>query len=174
MKQLILFMACALMLWLPGTVQAQDRTFYFGLKGGWMFPDVSALDEAFNGGLLAGGFIYEDPATGSIAIEGEVTTSFSDGDVSFLGMRGEWDLDTIALYGVFRSPGQIYFKGKIGILYEDASVTISGTGASGDDTGLSAGIGAGWMVWDRGSLELEYTIIEEDVDFLSLSYNFYF
>jgi outer membrane immunogenic protein len=135
-----------------------------------MMPDVSGLDDALNVGILFGGYIMEETSFGSIAIEGEITTSISDGDVSINGERGDWDIDVIAIYAAYRSQRTIYFKGKIGLLYEDAKVKTPSRSASNDDIGLSLGIGGGWRIMDRSSLELEYTFIEDDINFFSLAF----
>ena len=82
---------------------------------------------------------------------------------------------TLALYGVFRTPGEFYFKGKAGVLYEDVEVDIPTLfSESEDDTGFSAGIGGGWRLNDSGSLEVEFTLIESDLNYLSLGYNIHF
>ncbi len=107
-------------------------------------------------------------------IEGEYTDTVSEGDATFGGIHGEWEIETYAIYGVFRTRGTLFFKGKIGYLHEDVSSTVGGFGATGSDSGLSLGIGAGLRIGHHGSIELEYTIIEEDVDYLSVGLNYYF
>jgi len=42
------------------------------------------------------------------------------------------------------------------------------------DSGLSLGIGVGYQFNNKISTELEYTIIEEDIDFISLGVNYSF
>jgi outer membrane immunogenic protein len=86
----------------------------------------------------------------------------------------EIDTDTVALYGVYRTAGDLYFKAKLGILSEDASVkSIYGGSSSGRDTGLSAGLGGGYH-FSYFSIEGEYTPIEEGVDFIGVGLNYYF
>jgi hypothetical protein len=176
MRKLSGWIWCLLLIFLAGNAQAQEqeRTIYLGIKGGLMMPDISSLDNAFNFGLQFGGYVHQDPKIGSFAIEGEATITLSDGDVSLGAIDGDWDVDVVAAYGVYRSPGEVYFKGKLGLAYEDVTVDYSGLGsASDDDFNISLGFGVGWNIPEQGSLELEYTIIEEDIDFLSLTYNFY-
>jgi len=155
-------------------VQAAQPKTYAGVKIGQMMIDAGGYDDATNVGLVFGATLNEVQA-GSLSIEGELTFSLVEGDVSFFGFDGDWDVLTLAGYGVYRSNGQLYFKGKAGLLYEDVSVNVSGLpGVSGDDIGLSFGIGGGYKLNEKMNLELEYTIIESDLDFLSVGLNMIF
>lgn len=154
-------------------VHAADSAFYAGVKVGQMLPDVQGLDNATNAGILIG---YNFPKTdyGTFAVEGEYTTTISKGDAKALGLTGDWEVDTTSLYGVYRSAGDLYFKGKVGYLNEDIKVSIAGFSGAGTDSGGSLGIGGGWRFGDAGSIEAEYTIIEQDIDSLSLGVNMHF
>ena len=145
---------------------AQDRAgqFYFGPKAGAMVADVSGMDAAFNGGVTAG---Y---ALAGAAVEAEITTSLINGDTSLSGV--EWDITTMALYGAFRTYGNIYAKIRAGILREDITPDDGNFSASGDDTGLSYSLGAGYRLPNQDRMEIEYTVVEQDVSFISLGYLF--
>ena len=171
-KQLCVATALVI-LFLVASPLAAANQFYVGFKGGLMKPDAGGYDDAVNGAVLLG-FEFLDLDVGSIAIEGEYTDTVSEGDATFGGIHGEWEIETYAIYGVFRTRGTLFFKGKIGYLHEDVSSTVGGFGATGSDSGLSLGIGAGLRIGNHGSIELEYTIIEEDVDYLSVGLNYYF
>ncbi len=155
---------------------------YFGIKGGFMSLDGVGADDAINIGGVVGMKIQDlSPSsglTGSISVEGELTLTVVEGDIGFFGFNGEWDVMTLAGYGVYRSaaPSNVYFKGKAGLVYEDVSIDIpTGFGTvngSGTDIGLSLGVGVGFKVGQRNSIEVEYTLIESDIDFLSVGYNF--
>ena len=67
-----------------------------------------------------------------------------------------------------------YLKGKAGILSEDISISGGFVSGGGSDTGLSLGIGAGYRLSDKFDIEFEYTIVEEDIDFISLGLNYSF
>lgn len=152
--------------------QAAEPKPYMGAKIGQMMPDGGGFDDATNIGVVLGMTLNQVQA-GSISLEGELTFSVADGDIDLFGASGDWDIMTLAGYGVFRSNGPLYFKGKAGLLYEDVSVDAPGLlgGYSDDDIGLSIGVGGGYKLSDKASLELEYTIIESDVDFLSIGMN---
>lgn len=144
-----------------------EASLYIGLKAGVMASDISALDDATNGGLLVG---Y---SFGPFALEAEYTGPISEGDIQGFS-SGEWDVDTLALYAVVRTPGPIYFKGKLGVLNEDAKVSLSSISGPGSDTGASIGAGLGVSIPLIGNIEAEYTIIEEDFNFISIGFNYNF
>ena len=170
MKSIRLLVVVVFLALLGANVQAADSSVYVGAKFGQMMVDESGFDDATNIGILVG---YD--LVPNISLEGELTTSVSDADVDFFGISGDWNVMTLALYGVFRTPGEFYFKGKAGVLYEDVEVDIPTLfSESEDDTGFSAGIGGGWRLNDSGSLEVEFTLIESDLNYLSLGYNIHF
>lgn len=147
-------------------VLAENTNLYVGLKAGKMSADASGFDDATNVGVVLG---YK--LNNTFALEGEITDSSSDGSFS---PSGKWSVDTTALYAVGRWGDQAYLKAKAGILNEDVSVSVPGSSLSGDDTGLSLGIGVGYHLNDRVNIEAEYTIIEEDLDFFSVGLNYAF
>jgi len=143
---------------------------YLGGKLGLMDPDVSHASEATNLGVLLG---YDFPTPGILvpAVEVELTTTVSDGD---LGHWGHWDIDTQAAYGVLKIGDALYAKIKGGLRHEEVSVSRHGASFDGDDTGLSIGFGGGWRIAPNLSLEAEFTRIEQDVDYWSLGANYHF
>ena len=157
---------------LSGPVLAAGNPFYVGVKGGTMMVDLSEYDDASSLGVLLGYRITDD-SSGSVAVEAEFTNS-SSSDITVLGKTGNWDINTFAGYLTYRTPGNLYLKGKIGFLNEDINVNIVGANISGSDSGLSIGVGGGWKLGTNAALELEYTVIEQDINFLSLGVNFSF
>lgn len=157
---------------LSGQAMAVENPWYVGLKAGTMSVDVSAYEDATSLGLLLGYKLSSD-SNGSLAVEGELTNSSSE-NITVLGVTGKWDIDTLAVYLAYRTGGDLYLKGKVGYLDEDVNVNIAGASISGSDSGASYGIGAGWKFGKSNAVELEYTIIETDVDFISLGVNFGF
>ena len=85
------------------------------------------------------------------------------------------DMDNTALYYAFRSEGDAYLKVKAGILKEELSASsCGGCDVEDDDTGFSAGIGGGLNLGSMAQIEVEYTIIEADIDYLSAGLNIRF
>lgn len=149
---------------LPSHAQSYSP-WYLGLKVGWMDADAANFDEATNLGLYGGYQLHED-VNGRFAIEGEYTRSISDGDIP----GGGWDIETLALYGAYRTAGPWFLKLKAGYLDEDIGVSAGGSSIAGSDSGFSFGAGGGVRLGNKASFELEYTVIEEDVDFFSIGY----
>jgi len=137
--------------------QSQSHTF-FGVKGGLMKPDGGNTDSAGNIGVVMG-----QPVARYFSWEAELTASLFDGEV---GTNSNWDINTLAGYAVFRSEGKIGFKGKAGLAYWDTG--------SDDDFSLSFGIGAGFKMGKSGMLDVEYTQIDNSVDYISVGYLFNF
>ena len=142
------------------TSSAQSYTF-FGIKGGFMKPDGENNDSALNIGVLIG-----QPISRYFSWEAELNTTLADGEV---GNNNDWDITNIAGYAVFRSEGNIGFKAKAGLTYWDADVP----GDDGDMS-LSMGIGAGFKLGQSGILDVEYTQIDDFVDYISVGYLFSF
>lgn len=131
---------------------------FYGIKGGLMDPDGSSTDPAGNIGAVIG-----QPIARYFSWEAEITGTIIDGTV---GNNTDWDVNTLAGYAVFRTEGKIGFKGKAGVAYWDTG--------SNDDLSLSLGIGAGFRMGQSGMLDVEFTQIDNDLDFISIGYIFNF
>ena len=134
---------------------------YFGAKTGPMFVDASGADDPINTAFMIG---YEQGfVVGDIGIEGEISRTTEDGEVG----GQELDVDTEALYLTLRTAGPIYVKARAGYLQEEVSVGKNST----DDSGTSYGIGVGFGL-GLAQIEVEFTQVEEDIDFLSVGIKF--
>lgn len=130
----------------------------FGAKAGPMQLDVPDADDPTNAGVAIG---YEfGVALGDLGFEGEFTTTVKDGKIGGMNLN----IDTVGAYATYRSPGFIYFKGRVGYVGWDAAQTL---GNSADDTSASYGLGLGFSL-KVIKFELEYTQIDDDIDFISL------
>lgn len=124
-----------------------------------MMIDLGGFDDPVNAGAVFG-----TNRGAGWGFEGEVTTTLSDGE--FFGL--DVSVTTVAGYGAYRSEGDTYFKGKLGVAHEEVEIGS----VSDDDNGASYGLGVGWRQFNGSMIELEYTIVEDDVNFLSLGFNF--
>lgn len=116
------------------------------------------VDDATAAGLLLGYRFAE-----SVAIE----LATGGGEHDFTAFPGcSMEVSTVAVYGAFRTAGNVYFKGKLGMLNEELTSTGLCGGVTGDDTGMSYGLGGG-VNFGKAAFELEYTQIEADVGRLS-------
>ena len=82
---------------------------------------------------------------------------------------------SLSAYGVFRTTGRVYFKGRVGLaasLMDVTDVQCSGSlcinNLNDDDLGLALGAGAGVMITKALKLELEYKLINSDIDIYGL------
>ncbi|UTA49037.1 outer membrane beta-barrel protein [Simiduia sp. 21SJ11W-1] len=132
----------------PATVKGG---FYLGVKGIYTDLAPEATDNAGGVGLL----VAEHYANGfGVELEG----TRSEADVNLLDLNEDYTLDTLGLYGVYRSPGALYFKVRGGLLWKQLSVGGDRT----DKTAFGGGVGGGY---DFGKLliEAEYTYVDKDI-----------
>ena len=108
-----------------------------------------------------------------LALEAEFTNSVNSGTIQGLP-NVNLDIQTVSLYGVFRSPGKVYFKGKIGVISETVTMSDGIITVEADESGTSLGAGVGFKVGSNNNIEIEYTIVDQEVNFLSLGFNFGF
>ena len=150
-----------ILLALLGLVMASPASangWIFGANTGTMVIDVSGVSNPTNVGFMAG---YEiGIGIGDLAFEAEMTNSVSSGSAG----SSDVDIDTRALYVALRTAGPVYFKGRMGTLQEE--ISISGF-PSETDNGSSIGVGVGFSL-GLVQLELDYTVIEQDVNYLSV------
>lgn len=168
MNRVVLF---AVLLLFSQSSIAADSSLYFGIKYGPMDPDWAGISSGNSVGIDAGymlGDLFGVGEYATFAIEAEYTTVVSKGNAYVPG--GEWDINTLALYFVVRSQGEIYGKLKGGFIREDASVNLPGFADSATETDQSGGIGIGWRLDQIGLVELELTGIEKDINYLSIGY----
>ena len=142
----------------PASRSSQQPHTFFGIKGGFMKPDGKDNDSAFNIGAVVG-----QPVSRYFSWEAELNTTLADGEV---GTNTNWDITNIAGYAVYRSPGNIGFKAKAGLGYWDTD--------NDSGTSLSMGIGAGIKLGQGGMLDVEYTQVDDFVDYISVAYLFNF
>jgi opacity protein-like surface antigen len=125
-----------------------------------------------------------------------------------IGLGFDATIETTAIYGVYRSVGDLYLKAKAGYLREKSTLTIRANSYSltayvpngdpfrfsskrGDkdfdaldfdvsekatesESGFSGGLGVGYKFTKNLFSELEYTMLNDDLDFYSLSINYQF
>ena len=70
-------------------------------------------------------------------------------------------INSIAGYAVYRSPGDIHVKAKLGVSLWDDDID--------NDINLTAGIGLGFKM-GRGILDVEYTQINPRTDYITVGY----
>ncbi len=90
------------------------------------------------------------------------------GGTEFSGNAGsiDADVDSTSIYAAYRSSGPLYFVGRIGVT--SVKVSIDGFGSE-SDSGLSYGLGGGYRLMPNLTLEADYTMVDQDTDWLMLS-----
>ena len=169
MKKIAL--SAAILMGACGSVYAQDPGVYIGVKGGSFRVDVT---EADTNNPTAKGFVlgYNLGKGPAIEFERNKSDSFNISQYGYYGADG--DITTTALYFAYRSEGSVFFKVRGGILKEDVKLDGYYNNADESDTGLTVGAGFGFNLGDVAQIEAEYTIIEQDVGYLSLGLNLRF
>lgn len=160
MKSVLLVLPLTLALAAP----AMAGEVIFGAKTGPMMIDQAGIDDPVNTGLMVG--YQQSVVLGELGIEGEFTTTTSDGKISASGDKVS--VDTKAIYVALRTAGPFYFKVKGGYLQAD----IDGS-TSESDSGTSYGAGLGFGIGIL-QLELEYTqtALDTNLAFVSLGIQF--
>lgn len=125
-----------------------------------------------------------------------------------VSLGADVNVETTAIYGVYRSSGDLYVKAKAGYLREKSTLTMRANSydltayvSDGDpfrfsakrgdnnfdaldlglsekisesESGFSGGVGVGYKFTASLFSELEYTMLNDDLDFYSLSINYAF
>ena len=153
MRKIITAFAMATALFSAGAMAQGTQGLMFGGKGGFMKPHGSSNDAGVNVGAVLG-----KPIQGSLSWEAELMLGIIDGEV---GNNRDWSVDSVSGYAVYRSPGDVHVKAKLGVSMWDDD--------NDDDINLTAGIGLGFKM-GRGILDVEYTQINPSTDYITVGY----
>ena len=84
-------------------------------------------------------------------------------------------VQSLGVYGVFKTTGKAYFKGRAGIASNLIDITdISCTSSFcvnsiyDEDAGLAFSAGGGFLITEAMKLEVEYKLINSDIDIFGL------
>ncbi len=139
-------------------ISARDDTGY-GLYGGYKLNSSFAIE-----------FEYNDIETDTEEVNYFDKESCPSGCI----IRGDIEVNTYALYGVYRTAGKIYFKGRAGYLYEESELTFSGNSYDKKhDNGVAASIGGG-IGFGSVKIEAEYNYLDSSTNFFSLGAHYEF
>ena len=139
---------------LSSAAMAQNTTgLWFGGIAGFAKPDGSHNDS----GVTVGGRLGKQ-IQGNFSWEADLNLQITDGEI---GSHHDWSINSVAGYGVYRTDGDMHLKAKLGVVYWDDDLDHG--------TSLSAGIGLGFRM-GRGILDVEYTQINDYVDYVTVSY----
>jgi hypothetical protein len=158
--------------------EAADGQWLAGVKLGAAAPDIDGYDDTFLGTIVLG-YQFARPAgdRGRSSIEFEISTS-EDADISPSGLgilgTGEYDMHTFGVFFNYRSPGTVYFKGKLGLLDSNIDSRFdSGEKIKSNDASFALGLGFGVRLGGRTTLETEWVSSsgDNDINYYNLGLN---
>ncbi|MEE9447986.1 MAG: outer membrane beta-barrel protein [Arenicellales bacterium] len=122
--------------------EVADGQWLAGLKLGAAEPSTPGYSTAQTTTLVVG-YQFSRPVgdSGSSSIELEFTTS-NDADIEG-GVGGDWDMHSTGLYFNYRTPGTVYFKGKLGILDSNVHTRFPTRDFQSHDANMAFGLGLG-------------------------------
>lgn len=135
----------------------------YGVKAGTMqigFDDVEVSSDPSSIGVSIG---YDFAGT-NFGVEAEVTRSLSPGEV--IGV--DLEVESQGIYLTYTTSGKFYFSGRLGFM--DAGLVAEGL--SEDEGGETYGIAAGYRLGERLRVEVDYTSIDDDINFISIGLKF--
>ncbi|MGH8631333.1 MAG: outer membrane beta-barrel protein [Burkholderiales bacterium] len=125
----------------------------FGGKAGFFKPDGPGSDNGFSVGAVLGKRVQ-----GNVSWEAELNLAIMDGEA---GGNADYEINSVAGYAVYRTEGNTHLKAKMGVGYWDDDFD--------KDFSLTMGIGLGFRM-GRGILDVEYTQINDFVDYITVGY----
>ncbi len=159
---------------------AEEQNFYAGIRAATVSVDEKEIDELKNSDVdiknaSKGSLIIGYVVNPTVSFEAEIGTSSHEisGGV-FDAINVDLDIGTFGLYGVYRSEGQYYFKGRGGLISRSTEFSPDTLNAGKDSAGLLAiGLGGG-MRFNQVLLEAEWTSIESGIGAFGFNaiYNF--
>jgi hypothetical protein len=151
-----------------------------GSYAGLSFGQVT-IDDTETGNI---GIVLGDIADNGFGFEFFYNFTVVDDDESVSGVDVEAETDIVSLFAVYKTPGDVYVKAKVGYALVSLKFDVDDEGSVSDtEKDFSAGIAAGMLIGD-GALELSYYRFPEfkkyegididdgdgEVDMINLSY----
>lgn len=145
---------------------------YLGVKYGRITysDDVPDYDDGSDTRNL--GFMFGKRFNDNVGMELEYTQTVTADDTDV----GDIHTDTLGLYVVGKIGGKVYAKGRLGYTRLTQERNFSGESFDNNSYGIAYGLGVGFNVYDKGSIEIEYTVLPktDDRDFLAVPQPFEF
>jgi hypothetical protein len=160
LKTLFLYILLSFFSTLTWSNSHADNDFYVSLKSGY-------FSSTFIDGSSPVGLQFEYKLNRYFAME----VDYLRGDLDYRGIN--FSAETIAGYASFRTTNTTYFLLKLGVLQLNHSLKIP---SSQDQNAIdvSYGVGAGVVINSLVSIESEYTILNDDLDYIGIALRFGF
>jgi hypothetical protein len=154
--------------------QTADGRWIVGLKTGKVRNSEPGISDATARTLVAG-YEFARPITygGTASLELEFGSSTDSGRVrpdSLFDTTGRWDVRHTGVFLGWRTPGTVYFKGKLGIVDSTVRYKLPGGTVKEQDTSVGFGAGLGVHIGRNGMIEAEFlgTTGSNDIEFLTI------
>lgn len=151
---------------------ASANTEYLVARGGAMFINAQSTKP-----LVASGVYYGYSLDENVSLEAEANVGIAGGAYNDgTGNYGNFNIWTIAAYAAYRHPftSTFYGKGKFGLLFENITNHTRSEKLVRQDYGFSGGMGLGFHVQQKLTLELEFTLLEQDIYYSGLGVHYKF
>jgi hypothetical protein len=153
MKKLLIALGTLAALFSTSAMAQSSEPLMFGGKAGFFKPDGDNSDAGMNVAGVLGRRIQ-----GNVSWEADLSLALTDGEVPG---NNDYKINSIAGYAVYRTEGNTHLKAKLGVAYWDDD--------NDEDLSLTAGIGLGFRM-GRGILDVEYTQLNDNVDYITVGY----
>ena len=154
MKKVLFTLFCSFLF--IANANAKGSPFYMAIKAGIVDAGNGMSDNAVNAGFDIG---YRNNRY--ISTEVEYTTTFISGDTP---SGNNWEMDAFSVFASFRSNTKVKLKAKVGLSSID-----------NNDSGLDLSMGIGVSYWAAGGLmDIEYTKLDDGLNFYSIGVNYFF
>jgi len=166
-------------LYSPNRAEVFFGDVYLGVKYGRLTYAESVPDYDDGADIRNLGFSFGRKFNDNVAMEFSYDYTVTDDSSS----AGDVSTDVLGFFVVGKTTGDVYFKGRLGYTRLTQERDTSGESIDAHSYGIAVGGAIGFTVYDRGSLEIEYTILPTtdntrfigadekiEADFLSVNY----
>ena len=155
----------------PLSIASDFPPFYLGVNVGEtrIVKDVNGSYDVANTLTLTTGLIFLESASFQSSVEASYTRTVQKENVTLAGSANEYKEETLGLFVAARTKSDFYAKAKLGLV--DNRITTN-TVITYDAVKISAGIGFGIKHDSGGVTEIEYVVIDDDINMLSVGYLF--
>ena len=152
---------------------------YLGVKYGRLTYAEDVPDFSDGSDIRNMGFSFGKKFNDIVAMEFSYDFTVTEDDTS----AGDISTDVLGIFVVAKTPGKVYAKGRLGYTRMTQERNTSGQSFDHNTYGMALGGAVGFTIYDRGSLEFEYTIlpttdnstfvgapVDVESDFVSVNY----
>jgi len=114
------------------------------------------------------GFVFGGEINDILALEFDYSQTVSADKEESMGSTARASVDSIGLFLVAKSRGDVYVRGRVGYTRIEIELSFMGDSESDNIYGLAYGIGAGIKVGKGAAVEIEYTVFPETDEFFGV------